>query len=62
MTPLVNLPAATTTFASLGAYSSPMFDELLPIVLVFVGILIGSVIVYGLGRMITQAISGVFHH
>jgi len=37
---LFTLPAASTSLAAIGEYSSPMFDEFLPLVYLVLGILI----------------------
>jgi len=44
MTPLVDLPSASSTFAAIGAYAGPMFTELLPIVFVLTGFAVGGII------------------
>jgi len=37
---LITLPSASTTLAGIGAYSSPLFDEFLPVIYLVMGILI----------------------
>lgn len=61
MTPLVDLPAASTTLASVGAASSPMFDVLLPLGLFAVGFIVGGLIVAFIIDAITGALSRVMH-
>lgn len=51
------MPAASSLFASVGFYSSPFFDALLPIALVFAGITIGGILV----AIIISALVGGFH-
>lgn len=42
---LVNLPTASTTLMALSESATPMFNEFLPIVTVFIGMLIGGLLI-----------------
>ena len=42
---LFTLPSASSTFAYLGTWSSPMFNEFLPLVFLVAGIAIGALVV-----------------
>lgn len=43
---LATIPAASALFGAIGAYSSPFFDQLLPLALFAVGLLVGAFIIY----------------
>jgi len=51
-----SIPAATTTIANIGVYSSPFFDEFLPIIYISLGILVGASLVLFLVRSITHGL------
>lgn len=59
MTPLITAPVATTTLGALSVWSDPLFQLLLPIALIVVGILVGGAIVGYVVSAITNGIARV---
>lgn len=57
MLTLATLPSASSTLAQIGAYSSPLFDDLLPFAILAIGFFVGIFII----RFIIQAITGALH-
>lgn len=51
-----SIPTATATIANVGAYSSPFFNEFLPIIYVSLGILVGASLVVFIVRSVTHGI------
>jgi uncharacterized membrane protein YedE/YeeE len=51
---LFTLPDATTTLAAAGAWSSPIFNDFLPLIYVLIGILVPAIVIGILLRL--------FHH
>lgn len=60
-TTLITIPSPTALIASVGSFSSPIFDNLIPIALVLVGIAVGAIIVSGILHAIPSAIARVFN-
>ena len=58
---LVNLPNATTTFAGIGAYSSPMFNEMLPLAYIAIGFSVAGFLIGFLIFFFTEKIISIFH-
>jgi len=54
---LFTLPDASTTLASVGAYSSPIMTDLLPIAILGIGVFLGFFIV----QFLIGAVAGAFH-
>ena len=53
------VPDATSTLASIGDYAGPMFNELLPIILIGLGLLIGGGIIVYVARMVMRGTNKV---
>jgi hypothetical protein len=51
---LFTLPDATSTLAQVGAYSSPIFSDLFPLVALIVGVLLATLVV--------KLLIGSLHH
>jgi hypothetical protein len=60
-TALVTLPAGSSLLASLGFYSSPFFDALLPLALVFCGLTIAGILVAAFLHWIPRAFHQIIH-
>ncbi len=59
-TVLVNLPSASTVFASSSGYSSETFDSYLPFVYLAVGVFAGALAIVFLGRVLKNAFAHFF--
>lgn len=58
----VTLPTSTSLFAEVGAWSSPMFTNLLPLAYLIIGFAVGGLVVSALAYKIPEAISNILHH
>lgn len=56
------IPAATTTIANIGEYSSPFFNEFLPIIYISLGILVGASLVVFVVRSVTHGVGSMTHY
>lgn len=55
------LPSPGNFIASIGAWASPMFDELFPLALVIIGLSVGVIIAMGIINLITDAVYRFTH-
>lgn len=63
-TDLVPIPSASAMMTAIGSSSAPVFNELLPIGLFGIGVIVGGLIVYGLISWVIRGIGAVTfgHH
>lgn len=57
-TTLVNVPEATSFFSSVSDWSSPVFDSILPVAYVIIGIIIGVAVIW----ILVDVVAWAFHH
>lgn len=62
MTPIITVPDASSTLASIGAWSSPIFNAFSPIIWIAAGLAVGALIVAFLLESITGAFSKFLLH
>jgi uncharacterized protein (DUF697 family) len=56
---LYDLPNATDTLTSIGAYSLPVFNELMPLAWLLVGVVVGAIVVSLVVNGITNSLAGI---
>jgi len=58
---LATMPTSSQFMASIGAWSSPFFNDLLPFAIFAIGILLGALLIYFLIHIVQNVVGKILH-